>query len=180
MALTKLNNFMPTGSVLQTVVQQETGATTFTASGTSDKLLLASGAGDSTSHLSLSITPQSTSSKIFLTASVFYEGTADVHQYLWFLYRDSTKLAAPVAGSRGRGIKMSSFGHSTSDANSTPDSANFSYYDSPNTTSSITYAVAFSNTTSGVVVYLNRTVNNADTVTYERGVSVLMAQEIAV
>tara|TARA_R100001510_G_C7638536_1_gene196360 strand:+ start:534 stop:1109 length:576 start_codon:yes stop_codon:yes gene_type:complete len=168
-----------TGAVLQTVVQQETGVTSFTQSGTNDMIMLASNADDSTSHLSLSITPKSVNSKILLTAYVFHEvDNTGNHSTLWSFYRDSTKLAAPVAGSRRSGIAQTTMGYWTSDAVSTADVAHYNYYDSPNTTSAITYAVSFTNTTSGAELFLNRTVNDLDGSGYERGISILIAQEI--
>ena len=167
------------GTVLQTVVHQETGTTSFT-SGTApaDLLLIASNAADSTSHLSLSITPKSANSKILLSTSIFFEGGASQHEFCWALHRDSTKLAAPAAGSRRTGIMMTSMGHVDADGNSTPDSVSFSYYDTPNTTSAITYAVSFNHSANSQVVYLNRTGADTDSIAYERGVSILIAQEI--
>lgn len=185
MALTKVigdglaNSALPTGTILQTVVQQEDGMTTFAAdpAGT-DLLLIASNAADSTSHLSLSITPTSASSKILLTTSVFFEGDrTDNYNYLWTLYRDSTKLGQPHVGSRRGGIMSTSINHYASDADTTPDSVSFSYYDTPNTTSPITYAVAY-NHNQVATVYLNRTVSDTDAASFERGVSILIAQEI--
>ena len=169
-----------TGTILQTVVHQELGMTTFT-SGTApaDLLLIASNAADSTSHLSLSITPKSTSSKILLTTSIFFEGNQNNNQdYLWLLYRGSTKLGQPNVGSRRGGIMGTAAGYNAIDVDSTADYVSFSYYDTPNTTSAITYAVAFSHITSGVLAYLNRTVYDSDSTSYERGVSILIAQEI--
>jgi hypothetical protein len=167
------------GAVLQTVVQQEDGATSFTASGTNDVIMLASNAGDSTSHLSLSITPKSVNSKILLTSCVFHEvNNTGSHSTLWSFYRDSTKLSAPIAGSRRSGIGQTAMGFYTADAASTPDVANYYYYDSPNTTSALTYAVSFNNTADDTVLYLNRTVTDSDSNGYERGISILIAQEI--
>ena len=166
-------------AVLQTVVQQEDGATSFTASGTNDVIMLASNAADSSSHLSLSITPKSVNSKILLTACVFHEvNNTSNHSTLWSFYRDSTKLAAPSAGSRRSGVGQTAVGYGGFDANSTADVVNYHYYDSPNTTSAITYAVSFQHSTSGSIVYLNRTVNDSDSSGYERGISILIAQEI--
>lgn len=167
------------GGVLQTVVQQEDGATTFTQSGTNDMIMLASNAGDSTSHLSLSITPKSANSKILLTACVFHElNHTSTHDTLWSFYRNSTKLAATVAGSRRIGIGQTAMGYHGADADSTADIVNYHYYDSPNTTSAITYAVSFNNTTSNTVLYFNRTVSDSDNSSHERGISILIAQEI--
>lgn len=177
----KLNTSnLGTGAVLQTVVHQEDGVTSFT-SGTApaDLLLIASNAGDSTSHLSLSITPKFTSSKILLSTSIFFEAGASQHEFCWALHRDSTKLGAPSAGSRRTGIMMTSMGHVDADGNSTPDSVSFSYYDTPNTTSAITYAVSFNHSADSQVVYLNSTGSGVDSIAYERGVSILIAQEIA-
>ena len=70
-------------TVLQTVVQQEDTATTFTQSGTNEVIMIASNAGDSTSHLSLSITPKSANSKILLTASVFHEIDNNANLYYY-------------------------------------------------------------------------------------------------
>jgi hypothetical protein len=168
------------GHTLQTVVHQEDGMTSFTAgtAGT-DLLLIASNAADSTSHLSLTITPKSTSSKILLTTSVFFEGsTTENYNYLWSLYRDSTKLGQPNVGSRRGGIMATSIGFYAADAATTPDSVSFSYYDTPSTTSAITYAVAFNHNSANVLAYLNRTTNDSDSINNERGVSILIAQEI--
>jgi hypothetical protein len=170
-----------TGTILQTVVHQELGMTTFTAgSQGTDKLLIAANAADSTSHLSLSITPKSTNSKILLTTSVFYEGSStNNYDYLWTLYRDSTKLGQPHAGEIRGGIMSNSIGYySAADPSTTPDSVSFSYYDTPNTTSAITYAVAFNHSINSVLVYLNRTVADSNSYNNERGVSILIAQEI--
>ena len=167
------------GAVLQTVVQQEDGATSFTASGTNDVIMLASNAADSSSHLSLSITPKSVNSKILLTACVFHEvNNTSNHSTLWSFYRDSTKLSAPIAGNRRSGIGQTALGYFNSDLNSTADVVNYMYYDSPNTTSAITYAVSFNHTTSDAIVYLNRTVNDGNDNARERGISILVAQEI--
>ncbi len=187
MALTKVigdglaNSALPTGTILQTVVHQEDGMTSFTASSTigNDTLLLPANAADSTSHLSLSITPTSASSKILLTTSVFFEGSVTTNQnYLWTIYKDSTKLGQPNVGSRRGGIMGTSMGHAAADAGSTPDFVSFSYYDTPNTTSAITYAVAFNHSAADVLAYLNRTVADTNNGSYEHGVSILIAQEI--
>lgn len=175
-----LKSRMPGGSVIQTVVQQEDGATSFTASGTNDLILLASNAADSTSHLSVSITPTSASSKILLSASVFFEGNNHPHQHIWAFHRDSTKLTAPTAGSRRSGLVMPGVGYYAADNESTAEAVNMLYYDSPNSTSAITYAVSFQCSQSNAIVYLNRTKTDGNSGGYERGVSIITAQEIKV
>ena len=167
------------GAVLQTVVHQEDGATRFTADGTNDELLIASNAADSTSHLSLSITPKSANSKILLTARVFHELNVTAnHTTLWSFYRDSTKLAAPIVGNRRSGIAQTAIGYISADADSTADTVSYNYYDSPNTTSAITYIVSFNHTSSNVILNLNRTQADGNSSGYERGISILIAQQI--
>jgi len=171
------------GGIIQTQVHQEDGLTYWPVATTAgnDRLLLAADANDSTSHLSVTITPTSATSKILLTTSVFFEGTSSNQNqnYLWLFYRDSTKLGQANVGSRRGGIMSTSSNFHTADAASTPDSTSYSYYDTPNTTSAITYAVAFNFGTNTGDVFLNRTVNDVDSLSYERGVSIIIAQEIA-
>ena len=178
-ATTAANLKLPAGSILQTVVHQEDGVTTFTADGTSEELLSASNAADSTSHVSLTITPKYADSKILLNCHVFYEGNQVLHSYLWAFHRGSTKLAAPAAGSRRTGIMIPSAGYYDNDNASTPDSVHMMYYDSPNTTDAITYTASYNNSNSGAVIYLNHTVTQTDNSSYERGISIIVAQEIA-
>ena len=172
---------LPAGSVIQTVVHQTDAIVSFTASGTSDELLIASNASDSTTHLSLSITPTFASSKILLTASIFCEANGNNYNPVWAFYRDSTKLANSLsAGSRRTGIAMQAMGYYSSDNASTPESVNYQYYDSPNTTSAITYACSYVTSASNLQIFINRTVNDTDNNSHERGVSIITAQEIKV
>ncbi len=189
MALTKLNfsgqpsipsASMPTGSVLQTIVHQTATPVSFTASGTSEELLIASNASDSTTHLSLSITPKATTSKILLSASIMCEANGNNYNPLWAFHRDSTKLAADGVGSRRGGIAITGMGYYADDVSSTPDCVNYHYYDNPNTTSAITYACSFVTSQSNLQMYINRTVTDSNNNSYERGMSIIIAQEIAV
>ena len=180
MALTRVT--VP-GTVMQTQVHQEDGMTYWahaTAAG-SDRLLLAADANDNTSHLSVTITPTSATSKILLTTTVFFEGSNSSNQnYLWTFYRDSTKLGQTAnLGNRRGGIMSTSQNHTGANADSTPDSTAYSYYDSPNTTSAITYAVAFNFSSNSGNMFLNRTVTDTSSTSFERGVSIIIAQEIA-
>ena len=87
--------------------------------------------------------------------------------------------AAAAAGNRRVGIAQTAMGYYGADADSTADVVNYMYYDSPNTTSAITYACSFQHSTSGAVLHLNKTVGDGNSVGYERGMSIFMAQEIA-
>jgi len=175
MPLTKLNSAsvierLPVGSVLQTKKTQYIDTTSVSCSATTNTEI---------NFLTVNITPKSTSSIIKLDAHIFHEwsqqGTAT--DSVWFFYRDSTKLAHAQAGSRECGISMSTLSYGSAEADSTPEIAYYSYFDAPNTTSQITYKV-------GVLarlaktLYFNRTVGDADTNEYERGISFISAQEI--
>tara|TARA_R110002020_G_scaffold91188_2_gene221658 strand:+ start:668 stop:1234 length:567 start_codon:yes stop_codon:yes gene_type:complete len=170
-----------TGAVLQTVSHIETDVTTFSNSGTArtDVLLLASNAADSTSHVSASITPSATTSKILVQVCVFYEGSTAPHEYLWDVYRDSTKLGAARVSNRAGGIAASSMGHVTDDTASTPDTRYYQFVDSPSSTSAITYAAAYNTSSTSGSVHLNKSVDDTDAITHERGVSSIILQEIA-
>jgi hypothetical protein len=178
MALTKVT--IP-GTVMQTVSHIETDFTTFSNSGTArtDVLLLASNAADSTSHVSASITPSSTSSKILIQVCVFYEGSTAAQEYLWDVYRDSTKLGSPKVGNRGGGIASTSINHINADQDSTPETRFYQFVDSPSSTSAITYAASYNTSSTSGSLHLNRTVTDTDSVSFERGVSSIILQEIA-
>lgn len=171
------------GAIIQTQVHQEDGLTYFAHPSNvgDDQLLLAGNANDNVSHLSVTITPTSATSKILLTTSVFFEGSnIAMHEYLWCLYRDTTKLGQPRVGSRRGGIASTGINYPLAqDATSTPDITGFSFLDNPNTTSQITYAVAFNHSGNSGNLFLNRTVSDTDSIAYERGVSIIIAQEIA-
>jgi len=185
MALSKITNGgvatsgLPTGSVMQIVSHIETDFTYFAYASDTDELLIASNANDSTSHVSVSITPSSTSSKILLQASLFYESdNLNNHELLWTFHRDSTRLGAATTDSKRGGIAINAAGYPGFDASSTPDSANILFVDTPSSTSAITYAVGFS-ASHAANLYLNRTVVGSDSVAHELGNSIIIATEIA-
>ena len=169
------------GKILQVVSHVETDFTTFTNPGTArtDHLLIASNAADSTSHVSASITPSSTSSKILIQVCVFYEGSTAEQEYLWDIHRDSTKLGSPKVGSRGGGIASAGINHVASNQSSTPETRFYQFVDSPSSTSAITYAAAYNTSSSSGTLYLNRTVSDSNDANHERGVSSIVLQEIA-
>ena len=177
------SSIMPTGSVLQVVSHVEDGLTSFTnqTSAGTHRLLLAANAADSTSHVSVAITPSSTSSKILLLAHVMYEGTTAPHEYLWSFHRDTTFIGAPASGSnRRRGISSAAENYSAAqDTSSTPESVSYQFVDSPNSTSAITYCVSYNTSTLSGSVHLNSATVNSDSTSYELGVSSIIAMEIA-
>lgn len=185
MALSKIINSgvaasgIPSGGIIQVVSHIETDQTYFAYASDTDELLIASNANDSTSHVSVSITPSATTSKILLQASLFYESNnVNNHELLWAFHRDSTRLGAATTGSRRGGIAINAVGYPAQDANSTPDSANILFVDTPSSTSAITYAVSF-NASHAANLYINRTVTDNNDVAQERGNCIIIATEIA-
>ena len=124
------HKIMQTGSVLQ-VVQSTNGSSSTTTS---------------TSYvntpLNVSITPTSTSSKIHISFNFAVGFMAQNDHGYMTVYRDSTNLNPATAGGANDGFFLL--------GNSGPDAPyqyicrymNFSYLDSPSTTSSITYHLA--------------------------------------
>ena len=163
----------PSGGVIQIKYTQVTATSTHTSGSAL--------ATTAVTPLNVNITPLSTSSTIILTAGVTGEWGADGSAWdsTWFFLRDSTKLSAPVAGSRNVGVRMgTNLSYHANDSNSTPDNAYYTYFDTPSTTSTINYKVAFAENGTRTW-YLNRTVGDSDATGHERGVSFIMAQEIA-
>ena len=166
---------LPAGTVLQVQYLQYT-STTSTA--------VANGANQTLDHLTLNITPTATNSIIRLDAMVNGEWNPSTSTYnsVWFFYRGATKLAAPTAGNRLTGVAMSSpINYFASNADSTPEMSNWTYFDTPSTTSQVTYTVATQqNAGQSATWYTNRTVSDQDTAFYERGIAFISATEIAV
>jgi len=130
-------------------------------------------------NISASITPTSASSKILIMCGIFFEGGTNDHNWHFFLYRDSTDISSPSPGSRSAAIAMAGVGYFDVDNDSTPAMVNFHYFDSPSTTSTITYAPGVGNTDTTKTIYINRTVTDSDSNGYERGISSITLMEIA-
>lgn len=162
----------PAGGVIQTQYTQFTGTNTVSGSAGADLVV---------SDLTVNITPISTSSIIRIDAMVNGEWSNQLaaYQSVWFFFRDSTKLSHPTAGSRPTGIMMGTgITYDQQNADSTPEHVTYSYFDSPSSTSQITYKVGFNQVT-GYTWYLNRTVGDTDSASYERGTSFISVTEIA-
>lgn len=166
---------MPAGTVLQVQRTQYTDTTSTTCATQTDVAF---------SHLTVNITPTSTSSIIRIDAMVNGEWAADSPKYnsVWFFYRDSTKLSAPAASGRAVGIHMGTgITIEVANAGSTPEHVIYSYFDTPSTTSQVTYKVGvYQGSGTNYNWYTNRTVSDVDGYQYERGTSFISATEIAV
>jgi len=169
--ITAPNAIIAPGSVLQVQYTQYTG--TFSQAVNADTNTIIG-----SSALSVSITPKSTSSIIKIDAHIFHEwaNSGSPHNSVWFFYRDSTKLAHAQVGTALCGITNTLISYST-DGSSTPEIANYTYFDTPSTTSAITYKVGTINNAS-TTVFVNKNNSSSTTNEYERGISFISATEI--
>ena len=178
MALSKITNGgvaasgIPSGGIIQVRHTQFTSQNTVAFTANTDATL---------TDLTVNITPISTSSIIKVEAFVQGEwGNVDSQtDSCWFFLRDSTKLGSATAGNRNVGIHMgTSITYYSPNAGTTPEGVKYVYFDSPSTTSQITYKVACRQ---GYATnfYLNRTVDDTDHTYVERGISSIIATEIA-
>jgi len=163
------------GSIIQTQYLQYTGTTSTACSNTANQSL---------DHISVNITPTSTSSIIKIDAMINGEWSVQAATYnsTWFFYRGATKLSHVVSGSSNVGILMgTSISYESPDTGSTPETAYYSYFDAPSSTSQLTYKVAVNQGSgSNATWYTNRCVSHS-TGDYqmELGISFISVTEIA-
>ena len=134
------------------------------------------GQGQKLGSLQLSITPKSTSSKIFLMTSLMISGN---NRY-WEMnfYRDSTRLgdADTATGSRRNIFHQAGIGDFT-DIIYQMIPFQMHYLDSPSSTSDITYSV-YAQNYSTPTIYYNRPQNDTNAAYIHRARSVITAMEI--
>lgn len=135
------------------------------------------------SGFSASITPKSTSSKVLVMVRWFGEFSAQDQNWntIWGLKRNGTRVGEqPSPGSTAAtAITMSALSYYSNDGNSTPEMLSFSYLDSPNTTSSVTYQI-FAIPETGTSISTNRVWGwNNQTYGYELGTSNIILMEVA-
>ena len=128
--------------------------------------------------LTLTITPQSASSKFLLMGAWNGESsTTYSYETVFGFKRDSLYIGNPSTdGARTIGRGVLAQGYYSIDADSTMDSWTGQYLDSPNTTSAITYKV-FITAKDAQTLYNNRTVSDGNQASYERTTSSLIVIE---
>ena len=127
------------------------------------------------------ITPRSINSKIFITVRWMGEYGNDNYVYnsMWGLARNGSIIGPAVnPGVRVWGIQTATLSYNAVDNNSTPETMNFTYLDSPGTIEPCTYQVIFLSYVN-ITLYTNRTVGDIDSNSYERGTSCLTLVELA-
>ena len=163
---------MPQGGIIQLQYTQFTGTGSVVLSANTDTVM---------TDLTVNITPSSASSVIHLQAHIFGEHSVDSSSswnHILFFYRDSTKLAHPTAGSRAVGVSMTTRTIGANNDASTPEIARYDYFDTPATTSQITYKCGI-RSTNAETFFINTTVDDSDQAGAERGISFISATEIA-
>lgn len=163
------------GAPIQTKYFQYTGTTSTACTNNVNQSL---------DHLSVNITPTSTSSIIKIEAMVNGEWSEQAATYnsTWFFYRGTTKLSHAVSGNSNVGILMAtSISYDQADAGSTPETAYYSYFDAPSSTSELTYKVAVNQASGGSATwYTNQCVSHStDDYQMELGTSFICVTEIA-
>ena len=162
---------MPTGSVLQVQRTQFTGTNTISTTNNVWNVM---------TDLTVNITPTSTSSTIMLQLFLggWEHSASEDHMCYFGFYRDSTLLVAPTSGSRTETVGMGATNFTGDDHLTTPAVAWINYFDTPSSTSQITYKGAMMELSNGDF-YLNRTQTDANSSGHERSVSTIVATEIA-
>jgi hypothetical protein len=129
--------------------------------------------------MTVSITPSSTSSKILVHARWYGENATNWDSG-YGLKRNGTIIGAPGApGARNASMTIGNLSyHLADDNNSTPETAQFWYLDSPNSTSSTTYTMWYANI-NALTLYTNRTIGDLNQFNYERGTCAMILMEVS-
>jgi hypothetical protein len=125
--------------------------------------------------LTKTFTPKYASSAILLQYNIFYEVHHDV---IFRISRNDVVIGNNTTDSnRWSGTWAANY---DTDVNSTPVTGHFMYWDTPNTTSTLTYKFLVSASGgTGYTFFLNRIVGSAGQDAWEVGISQLVIQEIA-
>jgi hypothetical protein len=131
--------------------------------------------------LTVNITPTSTSSIIKLECHL--AGEFDDDDITWdhamLFFRDTTALKSSGSFTSSQvGISALTRTYTDNNDSSTAEVGYYTYFDSPNTTSQVTYKVAINSRYAGTF-YINTTVSTSDSTSTERFVSSISATEIA-
>ena len=178
MALSRITNGgvassgLPSGSIIQVQRTQLDTASTQAFSGSTDTAF---------TDLTVNITPTSTNSIIKLECHLAGEFSDDdiTWDHALFFFRDTTALKHSGSFSSAH-VGISALTRTFSDNNddTTAEVGYYTYFDSPNTTSQVTYKVGINSRFAGTY-YINTTVNTDDSIGKERFVSNISATEIA-
>ena len=155
------------GKLLQTIMVEKTDVTSFSGGTTRADI----------SGITVNITPSATSSKILIHSTLNFCGRAGEYAFGLYLMRDSTDLAKGDASSSRTRATIGGLTDSSNNYDMRP--WHYTYLDSPNTTSQVTYKWQWNDPFHNLTLYLNRTYSDADAAYTPRGASNIIVQEIA-
>ena len=161
------NARFPAGAVIQVK------STTFSAT--------AAVAADTSSHswkdtaIAVSITPISTSSKIYISVHLSYCYNVGGENVYLRLKRNSTGIATGDAAGNRTSVSVAT----TNPSGSRMKAIGFNHLDSPNSTSAQTYTLQVTGNNASGYIYINATNSDTDAFYRPRGVSTITVMEIA-
>jgi hypothetical protein len=131
---------------------------------------------------SATITPKSTSSKVFISVKWFGEFSVQgaIYNSVFNIKRNGTVISVPAgapATTNSCGITSASISYEAADTSSTAEVAAFDFFDYPTSTSALSYQVCITSD-SAHTLYTNRVVTAAAG-GYEYGTSMITLMEIA-
>ena len=127
--------------------------------------------------MSATITPSSTDSRILVHARWFGENVSGWDAGVG-LKRNGSIIGNPTSpGSRKPSMTLPNLSYFAADNESTPETAELWYVDSPSSTSSTTYTMWYVNG-STTTLCTNRTFTDGNSYGYERGTSVMILMEV--
>jgi hypothetical protein len=162
---------LPSGTVLQVINTTLYTPTSVALSGASNFVDIPS--------FSASITPRFSNSRIYVSVRWFGELAPQSSNWdtCFGLKRNGTVIGQNPSAGGVNGISMAAISYYADDGNSTPEIMYLDYWDTPATTSAVTYQV-YAATYNTATLYTNRTVTAA-TPNYEYGNSTITLWEIA-
>jgi len=168
-ALTRAD--MPAGSIIQVIQTVVTSP---------NSTIISANTVTNISGMNATITPTSTSSKVFVKVSWTGEHSTTNYNSAFGIKRGTTIVGQPTAsiGSRRSGIAPYMYGYFGSNEASTIDRVYYEFLDSPSTTSATTYYATWNNDTAGTL-YTGRTVEDTDNSGYERMTAFVTLMEVA-
>ena len=183
------NSFLKeSGSIVQVQSTQLTTSVSTTSIPTNTDIVVKNGSTPFSSSdsgiLDVNITPKITGSKIWLQCNWIgeFSSSANTYNHMFFFWRNTTKLAntEPSPGNRQIGISPATLTYDQGDGTSTPEHLFMQYFDIHGISAGtqITYKLGLVCET-GNTLCTNRTVSDTDATSRERGVSSLVAIELA-
>jgi len=179
MALSKITNGgvaasgIPSGGIIQVQRTQLTTESTLSLSAATDTVV---------TGFTVNITPTSTSSIIKCEAmwmGEFGDDDPNSYNHMFFFYRDTTKLGhTGSAANKNTGVAPATRTIDIANAGTSPQTAYLSFFDSPSSTSQITYKLGVAAELADTL-NINRVVSTADNFNQERGTSFICVTEIA-